>query len=265
MTWTRLGDDFNDRPGIIGLSDAAFRAHVEALVWANQQTTDGRLPGGIRELRRILSAEDLAAVVTELTKAGLWEAAGEEYQLDWSEQESSDRVRERKTFNADRQRRFRDRAERHARGDHSACDPRFCKGAGNASRNESDDASVTATRPVPSRPLGRDRDRGRAKGAARSAGAPRPAYRAPQEELLRALREGDDEAVAVTMQVNCHEWRDDGSGTSCKTCGLEEQHLFHSTSPSTVESVGGSTGGRSRAEQNRPRGFTFTMPNIEEA
>jgi hypothetical protein len=256
MTWTRLGDDFTDRPDVIGLSDAAFRAHVEALVWSNQQTTDGRLPGGVRELRRILSIEDVAAAVTELTKAGLWEPAGDDYQLDWSEQESAERFHERKAFNAARQANYRDRSERHARGDHTACDPRFCKATNNALRNASSNASVTATRPVPSRPPGRDRDSGAVDATDRSAGATRPsasrarkksasarsgdapraprqevepraAYREPLELLLTALRLNDHAVQQIVLEQNGHEWRDDGSGLSCDTCGLHQKHLFH--------------------------------------
>ena len=83
--------------------------------------------------------------------------------MDWSEQETRERVHARQQYSAEKQKRYRDRKERHERGDHSACDPRFCKSATRAvTGNETSNVTglVTVSRPVPSRPIGRDRDSG---------------------------------------------------------------------------------------------------------
>lgn len=151
MTWTRLSDDFADRPDVLSLSDAAFRAHVSALVWCNRQLTDGHVP---TRAAGLVGASD-ESVVAELVDAGLWERVTEGYQVDWADQEPAERVHERRAFNAEKQARYRSRKDKHAAGDHSECDPRFCRNAtGDVTRNTGGNSprSVTATRPVPSRP-----------------------------------------------------------------------------------------------------------------
>ncbi|ACZ31088.1 hypothetical protein Xcel_2070 [Xylanimonas cellulosilytica DSM 15894] len=172
MTWTRLPDDFNDRPTMLTVSRSARLLHVEALTYCNRLLTDGLLPRAM--LVRITDSPDPAADAAELVAAGLWSQVATGWLLDWADQESAERVRERLAFNAARQQRYRERGERHARGDHSICTDRCPARAGNASRNGVRDgsvtASVTATRSVPFRPLGRN---GEGTGAgAPSAGAP---------------------------------------------------------------------------------------------
>ena len=41
MTWTKLGDEYGGE--CWELSDAAFRLHIEGLVWSNGKALDGRL------------------------------------------------------------------------------------------------------------------------------------------------------------------------------------------------------------------------------
>jgi hypothetical protein len=120
MTWTRLGDDFADRPEVAALGDGAFRAHVEAIIWSNRLTTDGTIPRG--SLRRILTAAEVDSVTTELVDAGLWTVAGDDVQLDWSEQEPASRVAARR----DEWRTRDERPRRHNSGDHGGCDPKRC-------------------------------------------------------------------------------------------------------------------------------------------
>ena len=152
MTWTRLSDDFTDRPEFLKLSRSARLLHIEALVWCNRLTTDGRLPKAA--LRRLTDAEPLDEDVQELLAAKWWEEAEGGWQIDWTGQESSEDVNERKAYRAEVQKKYRQRRDKHNRGDHSMCDPRRCKKAqsvtGNATGNKT--AHETPTRPGPSRP-----------------------------------------------------------------------------------------------------------------
>jgi hypothetical protein len=62
---TRLSADFVD--DLRDVSDAAFRLHVEALVWSNKHGLDLRIPKG--DLDRTTAAP---AAAQELIDAGLW-------------------------------------------------------------------------------------------------------------------------------------------------------------------------------------------------
>lgn len=139
MTWTRLSDDYADRT--VALSGEAYRLHTNGLVWCNRTLSDGALPRHsipvVAALSRMAGA-DLAPVITELIAAGLWVDEGENFQLDWSHQETSDAIRARADANRAHQQAWRDRkAERerkHAAGDHSSCDRCWAVRAGDASK-----------------------------------------------------------------------------------------------------------------------------------
>jgi hypothetical protein len=167
VTWTRIGDDWTDRPAVLGVSRSARLLLVELYVYANRHTTDGRVPEAA--LPRLTDADDWPALLVELVGAELVEQAPPDWLLDWSEQEEAHRVNSRKAYNAEKQKRYRDRKERHARGDHTACDPRFCerRATSNATSNEDGHVTgpVTASRPDPSR---RDRGQGTEGGSARA-------------------------------------------------------------------------------------------------
>lgn len=62
MKWVKLAVDFADDPKVRGISDAAFRVHVEVICWVGEHETDGRVVGRYPE-----------DVVDELVKAGLWD------------------------------------------------------------------------------------------------------------------------------------------------------------------------------------------------
>jgi hypothetical protein len=64
-TVTRLSEDFVD--DLAAMSDAAFRLHVEALVWSNRHGLDLRIPRG--DLDRTTQAP---AAAQELIEAGMW-------------------------------------------------------------------------------------------------------------------------------------------------------------------------------------------------
>jgi len=217
MTWTRLGDDFNDRPDHLDCSRSARLLHVEALVYCNKHLTNGRIP--FNALPRISDSEDIGADLKELADAGIWEATedGKAWLLDWSDQEPADDVKARQRRQADKQKRYRRRKELHADGDHSECDPRFCKKAvtGNATRNATSNETgvVTPSRPVPSRPLGRDRDR----GAGPDLPSGRPAL--PDREELRCSH-GYPNGLA---------WTSRGSFLMCQECNQLVHKYFGTT------------------------------------
>ena len=72
MTWAKLSDDFSD--DCWTLSDAAFRLHVEALVWNGRKLLDLRLPKD--DLRRFAKHPE---VVGELLAVGWWSDDGDAY------------------------------------------------------------------------------------------------------------------------------------------------------------------------------------------
>lgn len=72
MTWTKLSDDFTDDTW--NLSDAAFRLHLEGLVWSNRKLLDLRIPKA--EVRRFGKNPEAAA---ELVEHGWWSDDGSFY------------------------------------------------------------------------------------------------------------------------------------------------------------------------------------------
>jgi len=164
VTWTKLSDQFTDRPDLLEASRSARLLHIEALVYCNKHLRDGLLPRGA--VARMTDTENPAADIAELVTAGVWEVIDSGWQIDWTDQEEAAEVRARHDYRAATQKRYRERKAAHERGDHSMCDPRFCKKCvtGNASSNKN--AHETPSRPVPSRPLGRDRDKGAGHGSA---------------------------------------------------------------------------------------------------
>lgn len=180
MTWTTLPDDWFDKPDVMGLSRSARLLDVEGRVWSNKALTDGAIPPAA--LRRMTDSDNVGSDLQELVEAGLWEVAESGYQIvDWTEnQEPADKVRARREAGRERQARYRDRQERHARGDHSACDARYCNASRNASPDLSRAPSVTAplSHPVQASPVPTPREgqggRGPGAGAVRSLGVAPP-------------------------------------------------------------------------------------------
>lgn len=72
MPWTKLSDDFSD--DCWTLSDAAFRLHVEGLLWSNRKLLDLRIPK--QDLRRFAKRKK---AVAELLAANWWEEDGDVY------------------------------------------------------------------------------------------------------------------------------------------------------------------------------------------
>ena len=70
MTWAKLSDDFGD--DCWSLSDAAFRLHVEGLLWSNRKLLDCRIP--IDQVARFAKHPD---ALQELVLGGWWELDGD--------------------------------------------------------------------------------------------------------------------------------------------------------------------------------------------
>lgn len=66
MTWIKIDDGFPDHPKVIGLSDKAFRTHIESLCYAGRYLTDGHIPQFVAEK---IGTED---AINELLKVRLW-------------------------------------------------------------------------------------------------------------------------------------------------------------------------------------------------
>ena len=72
MTWTKLSDDFSD--DCWRLSDAAWRLHVEGLLWSNRKLVELVL---LKEEMRLWAKRPDAA--QELVDCGWWEDHGDRY------------------------------------------------------------------------------------------------------------------------------------------------------------------------------------------
>lgn len=157
MTWTKLSDDHLDRPAVLNVTRSARLLEVEALVWCNRLLTDGHIPRGA--LRRVTDAEDPQSDAAELVAAGLWSVEADGWVIVGFEQDQEAAVDVHARRDEWRRRQRRQRL--HNLGDHSECDPKRCRVLLNVTPSVTRDsrvthASVTASRPVPSRPQGRD-------------------------------------------------------------------------------------------------------------
>jgi hypothetical protein len=118
VTWTKLGDEFAGETA--RLSDAAFRTHVEALIWSNHRLLDLMIPQ--RDVRRLAETLDMDEAVKELIESGWWEERGDAYWIGcrfphW--QQDKVQIDHRRAMWAEDQRRSR----RHRLDDHSLCSP----------------------------------------------------------------------------------------------------------------------------------------------
>lgn len=108
MTWTKLSDDFAEE--CADLSDAAFRTHIEGLLWTMRRETDGALR--TRDVPRLAESPDWQAAVEELVRGGYWEAVDNGYLIvhHMEHQPESDVISARRHNDAERQRRKRRKA-----------------------------------------------------------------------------------------------------------------------------------------------------------
>lgn len=135
MTWTKLGEEFGDAAR--KLSDAAFRTHVEALMWSNRRLLDLLIDPD--DIRRFAETKHPEEAIAELVDAGWRRDEGEGWFIgckfdDWQLEKTVVEVRREQS--ALRQRRHR----MHAAGDHSICTDR-CSVTRDASRDGARDVA----------------------------------------------------------------------------------------------------------------------------
>lgn len=127
MTWTKLSDDFSDE--CRDLTDAAFRTHVEALIWTMRRETGGYVTP--RDVQRFAESPHAEHSVDELVACGWWTIERQGYLIrhHMEHQPEPDLIAKRRSDTAERVRKHRR------------------KKAG------LDSAAVDAPRPVPTRPV----------------------------------------------------------------------------------------------------------------
>lgn len=116
MTWSKFGEEFGDAAR--DLSDAAFRTHVEAVMWSNRRLLDLVIPR--KDVKRFAETDSPDDAIAELVFTGWWQDVPDGWYIgcrfsEW--QLESAVVEVRRDQAAQRQRRHR----MHAAGDHSLC------------------------------------------------------------------------------------------------------------------------------------------------
>jgi hypothetical protein len=109
MTWAKLSDDFGDECARAGLSDAAFRLHVEGLVWTMRRETGGYIDQ--RDISRFAETANPALALAELLAVGFWLKDGTGYRLvrHMEHQPEPDLIAARRKKTTERVRRHRRR------------------------------------------------------------------------------------------------------------------------------------------------------------
>lgn len=76
--WAKLDDGYWRHPKIVGLTDGAYRLHVQAIVWACDQLTDGHIPAHVLPLLLPgVTARTATSRAGTLVTAGLWHPDGD--------------------------------------------------------------------------------------------------------------------------------------------------------------------------------------------
>ena len=87
MTDAHLPGRWLNDPTLDLVSDQAWRIHTYALMWSNEQGTDGLIP--LRTLRLLHVSGVQLAAVEELVTLGLWVKVGPDFQIvDWGKSQS---------------------------------------------------------------------------------------------------------------------------------------------------------------------------------
>jgi hypothetical protein len=113
MTWAKYGTEFGDEAVNAGLSDAAYRAHSEAILWIyRMEATETRITMRFpkRLLPRVTGTPDRDIAAKELCDLGWWRERGEEWEVVHHAavvRESIQAQRRARLRNRESQRRFR--------------------------------------------------------------------------------------------------------------------------------------------------------------
>ena len=109
MAWIKIDDSFPDHPKVVGLSDKAFRVHINGLCYCGKYLTDGKVP---MKIAARFSEEDMA-VIAELSMAGLWieDLPNNGFIIhDYlTHQTSKDQVEQKRANLRERQKRYREK------------------------------------------------------------------------------------------------------------------------------------------------------------
>jgi hypothetical protein len=80
MTWAKTGSEFPDECANVGLSDAAYRTHHEAITWLyTVERLDMLVPK--RLAGRVMFSSNASAAVAELVAHGWWEDVGDAWRI----------------------------------------------------------------------------------------------------------------------------------------------------------------------------------------
>lgn len=177
MTWARLDDGITDNPRLLALPRGVRLVHIEGIVWSCRHETDGRIPRHV--LRKVTDEPDPEDAATTLVDAGLWKVVDDGWEIVGflEDQRSSEDIAKTRAAALERQRRHR----QHIGGDHSLCNPRYCKGASRVTDGVTNGGSHgPPTRPDPTRPEGEGKGGKTATpGAADAGGAGGPSEDEP--------------------------------------------------------------------------------------
>ena len=176
MSWVKLDDNALDDPRLLALDRGTVLLHLEALAYSNRYGLDGAIPAGA--LRKMTTEPEPETAAAALVEAGLWEDAGDGWQLVWllGDQLTAEKAQALRKEARDRMERVR----RHNKKDHSLCDPTRCWAL--RSEERSRERSGTPSSPLPSSPKRREEEgeRTEAGGAIADAGGDQsPAAAAP--------------------------------------------------------------------------------------
>jgi hypothetical protein len=79
MTWLKTGQEFPLEAAGVGLSDAAYRTHHEALCWVMFRESGPKITE--RDVLRFAESADFERAVKELVDVGFWKAIPGGYQI----------------------------------------------------------------------------------------------------------------------------------------------------------------------------------------
>jgi hypothetical protein len=176
VTWVKLDDALAEDPRWDLIGPAGLGVHIAAMSFCSRNQTDGVLSRGRAE--QLLMFEGAADVVTQLIKHGLWLERGTQVEIVGylDDQPSAEDVEKVRELARARQRRQR----QHRSGDHSLCDPGYCRAAERVTRDDPRDSRVshtvshaTPTRPDPTHPDPTPREGEGMGGKAANARAPK--------------------------------------------------------------------------------------------